>query len=218
MTRVYPQLPFWWSFGLSPGAVLYVVALTVLAAAVIGVLPALKATGRRVQAGLQGLSPGGGSGMRFGRTWTALVVAEVAFSVALLPAVAFNAWDAMKYGTADPGFAAGEFLSAQLVLDRPITPRAPTPAEEREFNLRYAARQAEVTRRLQAESAVSVVTFASSVPGEEATVWIEADGVPMPSQAEAEASGFAVRSGPSATRCGSIAWTSASSTRSTSRS
>ena len=57
-----------------------------LAAAIVGIVPALKATGRRVQAGLQGLSAGGGARMQMGRLWTLLIVVQVALTVALLPA------------------------------------------------------------------------------------------------------------------------------------
>ncbi|HLM66636.1 MAG TPA: ABC transporter permease, partial [Longimicrobium sp.] len=57
---------FWMDFGLRPATVLYVVGLTVLATVIAGVLPALGATGRRVQDSLRQL--GGGTGLRLGRT------------------------------------------------------------------------------------------------------------------------------------------------------
>ena len=56
--------------------------------------------------------------MRLGKTWTMLIVAQVGFAVALLPAAVSNAWGDMRAGIADPGFAAEEFLSAQLGMDR----------------------------------------------------------------------------------------------------
>ena len=43
-------MPFWMTFRLSTEGVIYVVALTLAAAAIVGVVPAIKATGRRVQA------------------------------------------------------------------------------------------------------------------------------------------------------------------------
>ena len=80
-------LPFWISFDLSAHTMMYMVALTVVAAAVIGALPAWKATGPRVQGRLQALTAGGGGGMHLGRVWTALILVQVAFAVALLPMV-----------------------------------------------------------------------------------------------------------------------------------
>ncbi len=173
------QLPFWLTFGISSSAVVYALALMILAAAIVGVVPALKVTGRRMQVRLQTLSSGAGAGMQLGKTWTVLIVAQVAFAVALLPAAIFNAWDTIRVGLADPGGAAREFLTAQLVVDRAAT----------------AAATGDLLRRLKAEPGVSAVTSAMAVPGEEPTVWIEVEGVAMPAQSESEASGFAVRSG-----------------------
>ena len=66
---------------------------------------------------------------------------------------------------------------------------------DRDFISRYADRHVEVMRRLTNEPGVSDVTFAMAVPGEEPTVWVEVEGVPMPAATESEGSGFAVRSG-----------------------
>src|SRR5688572_6343416 len=98
-------LPFWMSLQLPPDGVLYLVGLTLLAAAIIGVVPALKATGRQVHTGLQTLSPGSGSRMRMGRVWTTLIVAQVALTVALMPSATFLAWMALSFRAGDPGFA-----------------------------------------------------------------------------------------------------------------
>ena len=175
MVVMYGALPFWWKFELSAGVVAYVIAMTLLAAGIVGVLPALKATGRRLQSGLQGISAGGGAGMRFGRTWTVLIVVQVAIAVALLPAAVFHAWDALKYGTVEPGFAAHEFLSTSVSLDTGAA--RVTPAD---VTARFGVRVDEVVRRLRAEPAVQDVTFATAAAGEEGTVVIEVDGVPMP--------------------------------------
>jgi predicted permease len=192
MRQGYPQIPFWWDFRLSAGAVGYAVALTIVAAAIVGVVPALKATGRRVQLRLQTLSGGGGSGMQLGRLWTLLVVAQVAFAVALLPAAIFHAWDSMRLGATDPRF--DQVLTTQLVLDRP-TGATPGRESPQAFAARYQARYDELARRLMADPAVSHVTFGSNVPGEEATAWIEADGIPSPADTESPGGGTAVRAG-----------------------
>lgn len=101
------ELPYWVSFGLTLDAVWYAAALSVLAAAIVGVLPAWQATrvlsGARVSASL-----------RMGRTWTVLIVAQVAFAVALLPPAVGSAGDGVRLATANPGFAAERFLSARI--------------------------------------------------------------------------------------------------------
>ena len=46
----------------------------------------------RLQTGLR-IIGAGGSGMRLGKTWTILIVAQVGFAVALLPAAVSSAWE-----------------------------------------------------------------------------------------------------------------------------
>ena len=173
------RMPFWMDFHLSTEGALYVVALTVLAAAIVGIVPALKATGRQVQSRLQGLSAGSGSRMQMGRLWTALIIAQVAVTVALLPATMFHAWNSLRFRTGDHGFASHEFLTTQLALDRPSTELVSDWAE-RDFRLRYAARQAELERRLESEPAVNAVTFSLANPGEELAVVAEIEGMGAP--------------------------------------
>ena len=170
MVGMYATRPFWWQFELSTGQIAYVLAMTLVAAAIIGVLPALKATGRGSRTGRGGVTgvTGGGSSIRLGKTWTVLIVAQVAIAVALLPAAVYHAWDAIKYGTVDPGFAAHEIMSTDLALDSPGA--AP----------QYGSRVEDVIRRLQAEPAVADVTFATNPAGQEGSVVAEIDGVPMP--------------------------------------
>ena len=159
------QLPFWWDFRLSSAAVVYVAGLTVLAAVIVGVVPALKATGRQIQSSLRQL--GGGTGMRMGRTWTVLIVAQVAVAVTILPLTVALGWNEFfRSGLTGPGFAAEELLSARVGMDRETPPSAQAEAYEREYASRLADRQAELARRLEAEPEVSAVAFASHVPGD----------------------------------------------------
>lgn len=161
--HIAAELPFWVSFRLVPAAVVYAGALSVLAAAIVGIVPALKATRRDAQEGLR-IIGSGGSGARLGKTWTLLIVAQVAFAVALLPTAISNGWGSLKQGIAGLGFAAEEYLSAQLGMDLPDTP---------EVARRYADRQIELMRRLEAEPRVASVTFAMANPGEERAETIE---------------------------------------------
>src|SRR5688500_10628504 len=73
------QFPNWMRLDLTTGVVVRISALAIVSAVIIGVLPALKATRYRLFENLKHLS--GNSSMRLGRTWTALLVAQVAVSV-----------------------------------------------------------------------------------------------------------------------------------------
>lgn len=167
------DLPFWVSFRLSPEAILYAGALSVLAAVIVGVVPGLQATGRQLQTGLRVVGAGA-SGMRLGKIWTILIVAQVGFAVALLPPSVLTAWRSLHAGLAGPGFAADEFLSAQLGMDSEANPAA---AGQPGLG-RFAVRQAELTRRLEAEPRVAGVTFAMTEPGDEPAAPIEPEGDP----------------------------------------
>ena len=182
MTQAYAAIPFWWVFELSPGLVAYVAVLALGAAAIVGVLPALKATSGRVATGLQQISAGAG-GMRLGKTWTVLIVLQVAIAVALLPAAIFHAWDSLRHGLADSGSTAKEFLTVQLVMDPPAATVVASESDEQEFARRFTARTEALARRLEAESAVATFTFSSTVPGGETTAWIAVDGAEPPAAA-----------------------------------
>ncbi|MGH7554820.1 MAG: ABC transporter permease, partial [Longimicrobiales bacterium] len=173
-------MPFWIEFRLSAGTILYVVALTVLSAFIVGVLPALQATGRSVQSSLQRLGMKA-SGMELGRTWTTLVVVQVAFAVAVLPSAAFYAWHLMRFGLADSGHRTAEFLTARLSLERDAPWSAAADVVDRDFESRFAALQAALVRRLRAEPGISDVILTLGPPGEEGTVWVEVEGIPTPS-------------------------------------
>jgi putative ABC transport system permease protein len=169
------QIPFWMHFGVSPGVLLYVVGLTLLAAVIVGLLPALKATSLRVTANLQQLSPGGGVGMRLGRTWNVLIVAQVAIAVATLPVTIQGIAKWAQRGMTKPAYAANEFLAASVWLDREGVGTEETDALGDSFVVRYASLEAELVRRLEAEPGVSGVVLANAVPGEEPRIRVEVD-------------------------------------------
>jgi hypothetical protein len=112
---------FWTNFKLSFESLLYVAGLTLFAALIAGGLPALRATGRIAQSGLQGLGSRTG-GPRLGRTWTALVAIQVALSMAVLPVVASQVWANLQPAILGRGFPAGEYLTAQLSMDEERSP------------------------------------------------------------------------------------------------
>jgi putative ABC transport system permease protein len=146
------RLPFWIGDQLSPATVVYGVMLTVLAAVIIGMLPALRVTGRGRLMQLRQAGAGGG-GYRFGGAWTLVIVAQVAMTLTF-PVVgfSFHRWVVLARSQ-DVGFPSGEFLSARLALDRNDA-AAPPPSA-----------YAELVRRLAAEPGVAGVTLADRLPG-----------------------------------------------------
>jgi predicted permease len=79
------DLPFWVDLRLEPATIAYALLLALVAAAVIGVLPALKATSASVQRGLQGMTTVGAT-MKFGGIWSFIVGAQVACTLLCVPA------------------------------------------------------------------------------------------------------------------------------------
>ena len=158
------ELAFWIRFGLSPSVVFYTAALALMAAAIVGVIPALKATGGRVHSTLKTVSAGGG-GMRLGRVWTFLIVAQVAFAVALLPMAIYNAGEASVYATAVPDEDGAEFLMADVT-----------------FEQGFAQRHADLMRALEREPRVAAATWSMTNPGGEQMMFIEVEGVALPTE------------------------------------
>ncbi len=156
------RLPFWFSANLSPATVLYAILLTLLGAAIAGVVPALKLT-RGLGTRLRQASAGGG-GLRLGGVWTAVIVAQVAVTVAFPATAFFMRREVVEIQSADVGFPAGEYLSARLELDLEPPPGASADIPQVEFLARFGATYQELERRLEAEPAVVGVTFADRLP------------------------------------------------------
>lgn len=161
------EIPFWMEFGVSPRLVAYVAGLAVLAGVIVGVLPALKATGRDLQLGLQVLASRG-TQMRLGRTWTVLIIVQVAVAVAALPYAVYVAAQSLERAASAPAYAVDEFLQAWLWYEREETPPRDLAADyEAAARRHYVASAAALLRRLEAEPEVAGVTFASSLPAGE---------------------------------------------------
>ena len=87
--------PFWWDDGLSYPTMLYAVALAVFAALIVGVIPALKATGPQLQGRLREAASGT-SAMKFGGVWTAIIVTQAAITVVVLATVVSFGWTQLR--------------------------------------------------------------------------------------------------------------------------
>src|SRR4051812_19011386 len=108
-------LPFWIDTSLSSATILYASGLTLFAAAIAGVIPAIKVTSGGTDRRLRAASSGGG-GLQFGGVWTVVIVAQIALTTVLpVPLLGVGGDFTPKR---PPGFPAEEFLTATLAIDR----------------------------------------------------------------------------------------------------
>ena len=164
--------PFWWNDSLSATAILYAAALAVLAAAIIGIVPGLKATGPEMQARLKHAGSGG-SGMKFGRVWTGVIVGQVAVTVLVLLGIVSLSWNvyAGRNGLTEFRFEPSQYLTLRLEMDQESAASGP-------FRSRFLNAYREVERRLEAGPGIAGVSYATKLPGTNAhEFWVELDGV-----------------------------------------
>ncbi|MGH7578415.1 MAG: ABC transporter permease, partial [Longimicrobiales bacterium] len=112
-TAPFAVLPWWMDLGLSTNTVLAALALSVLAAVVAGVLPAVRATSRGVQANLQHATAGRGS-VRFGLGSSLLIVSEVVLSVGFLAVGGVMVRNVFQDSTGRLGLEPDRYLRAEL--------------------------------------------------------------------------------------------------------
>ena len=168
-TDPYNGLPFWMQLQLTPGVAAYTALLAVVGAVMIGVLPALKATGRKSAAALQQFS-GRAAGVQLGRTWTALIVLQVAIAVMALPGAIYFAIAAYGHGMRQPSPLAHSLIEGVLYASMDDT----QPAESRQA--RFQAGLARLVQQLETEPGVTGVTYADFFPGREGYTEIEVEG------------------------------------------
>ena len=147
-------LMFWWNDDLSLATFVYAAVLAIVAALIIGVTPALKATGRRVQDRLKHAAGASSASLKFGGVWTVVIVMQVAVTVVFVAIVGILGWAAyVSNGGERPRyFPDTDYVGMQLVFER-----AP--------DLRVRAIYQELERRLVAEPGIAGVTYAGRLPG-----------------------------------------------------
>ena len=153
------RVPFWMHSSVSPRTLLYAALLTLIAAAIAGLLPGLKVT-RGIGARLRQSGPGGG-GLRFGGIWTVLIVMQVAvMAIVPTPVIAIYG-DVVRWArAANAGLVPERYLAAAIAMDREKVPAAAAAT----FAGRFTAATEELERRLEAEPGVSSVTVATVLP------------------------------------------------------
>ena len=157
------MIPFWIDPHLSPATVLYACALTVLGAAIAGGLPGLKVTrgiGARLRAGTTG-----GGGLKFGGVWTAVIVAQVAVTVAFPGLALVEVGELQRVRTYDVGFADDEYLAMKLELEPASgADLDEDPAAAAAHRARFGQLVETLRERLAAEPGVAGVTFVDQLP------------------------------------------------------
>ena len=153
------RVPFWMHSSVSPRTLLYAALLTLVAAAIAGLLPGLKVT-RGIGTRLRQSGPGGG-GLRFGGIWTVLIVMQVAvMAIVPTPVIAIYGDTVKGARAANAGLVPEQYLAVTMAMDREKVPGAAGST----FTGRFAAATQDLERRLEAEPGVTGVTVASVLP------------------------------------------------------
>jgi putative ABC transport system permease protein len=156
------RLPFWFALRLTPAAVLVAIALAVIGATVAGVMPALKLT-RGLNDRLKQTTAAAG-GLRFGGVWTAIIVAQVALTVAFPPVVFWEQGQLRHVQDFDPGFAAAQYLSVCIEREFPVDAGAGADPLTAERGKRFALALEELRRQVADQPGVAGVTLAERLP------------------------------------------------------
>ena len=159
------RLPFWFDLSLSPATIAAAIVLTVLAATVAGVMPALKIT-RGMGDRLKQTSAGSG-GLRFGGVWTVVIVAQVAVTVVFPAVLWFQNVQLGRLQDFNPGFPTEQFLAVTVERDGPVNNNAAVDAAPVERNARMATTLGELRSRITALPGVAGLTFVEVLPGGE---------------------------------------------------
>jgi putative ABC transport system permease protein len=152
-------LPFWVNDSLSLTTVLYAGLLTMVAAVIVGVFPALRATRLNIQDALR-REQAASANLRFGGVWTTVILVQVAITVALLPLAPVLIMASDRFRQRAEGIVGVDrYLTAAVTFDRqePQIDAAAVAARERQT-------LAELERRLRAEPDVEQVAFADRLP------------------------------------------------------
>lgn len=155
------SLPFWITAGLSWKTIAYAGGLTLLGAAIVGILPALRVTRVNIQDALRNESAAR-AGLKFGGFWTAVIIAQVAIPVAFLPLAAGGVFESNRFSERAAGIGAEHYLIAGLGIDR-----EDYGVDSVAYRARVRRTFADLDQRLAAEPGVEGVAFADRLPVED---------------------------------------------------
>ena len=172
----YGRLPFWYDFDLAPATIAWALLLAVISAVVAGVLPARKITrglGTRLRAGTAG-----GGGVSFGGVWTAVIVVQVALTVAFPSVVMLIHSELKRIEAYDFGFRGKDYLGVSVSVDG--APGEMLDSATTAARLARFAESIETLRsRLEAAPGIVGVTIANKLPSGD-PVWRRLEGSSVP--------------------------------------
>jgi putative ABC transport system permease protein len=171
--------PFWINSGLSLGTILYGLLLASICAVMVGVVPAMRATGTRLRIAMGSL--GSGAGAKLGATWTALIIIQVGITVAILPPAMLKGGHTVRMALQPQGFAPNTYLSANFFAARE------SQVNVTDADARAAADSVRLTittllARLANETSVVGATITGGVPWDGNRDPIEIEGIDAPAQ------------------------------------
>jgi len=173
-------LPFWVDLKLEPATIAYALLLALVAAALIGLLPALKATGASVQRGLQGITSTGGT-MKFGGIWSFIIGSQVACTLLFVPAAVGIFTNTLQNQSMSAAFATERYLTFRLEMDNEALAGERAVPDDGQIGARRTRAYEELARRLREEPAVTHVTHGDRLPmmaPQWVAVEMEQDGAP----------------------------------------
>jgi predicted permease len=156
-------LPFWVDLKLEPATIAYALLLALVAAALIGLLPALKATRTSVHRGLQGITSTGGT-MRFGGIWSFIIGAQVACTVLFVPAAVGIFTNTIDEQSRRAAFPTERYLTFRLGMDNEALAGEHGVPDDREIAARRAQAWETLAARLREEPGVTHVAFGDRLP------------------------------------------------------
>jgi putative ABC transport system permease protein len=174
------DLPFWVDLQLEPVTIAYALLLAVVAAAMIGLLPALKATGAAVQRGLQGITSTGGT-MKFGGIWSFIVGAQVACTLLFVPAAVGIYTTSIQNRPKWTAFPTGRYLTFRLRMDTEASAGEHGAPDDRQVGARRARAYEALASRMREEPGVTHVAHGDRLPTmapDWVPVELEQDGAP----------------------------------------
>ena len=173
-------LPFWVDLQLEPATIAYAVLLALVAAALIGLLPALKATGASIQRGLQGITSTGGT-MKFGGIWSFIVGAQVACTLLFVPAAVGIYTTSVQNQPTWTAFPTEHYLTFRLKMDTEALAGEQGVLDDGQIGVRRARAYEDLAGRLREEPGVTHVTHGDrlpTMPPDWVALEIEQDGAP----------------------------------------
>jgi predicted permease len=174
-TDLFLEIPFWLDFGVSFKTAATALSIAAFCAVIAGVLPALKATGTKVQRNLQ--QTGTGSAIRFGVGATVLIVAEVALAVGFLIVGGTLSRSLLPDPSVQMAIEPDEFAVGMLRIPWTDHSALENDLSVADFRAQVVQTHEALKQRLSAEPGVRGVAMGSALPGMgHPTRMLEVDG------------------------------------------